>query len=71
VEVRTSRGVSRVGANPRVYEDRHSKPELRWFWSITIYVNPKRDINTSGRAASLDEAKAQVRTVGSTCARWW
>ena len=23
----------------RLYEDRHSKPELRWFWSITVYVN--------------------------------
>ena len=22
----------------RLYEDRHSKPELRWFWSITVYV---------------------------------
>ena len=20
----------------RLYEDRHSKPELRWFWSITL-----------------------------------
>jgi hypothetical protein len=25
----------------RLYEDRHSKPEYRWFWSITVYVNPK------------------------------
>ena len=24
----------------RLYEDRHSKPELRWFWSITVYVDP-------------------------------
>ena len=42
-----------------VYEDRHNRPELRWFWSITIYVNPKRGITTSGRASSLEEAKAQ------------
>ena len=41
------------------YEDRHSRPEYRWFWSITVYVDPKQGINTSGRAASLDEAKAQ------------
>jgi hypothetical protein len=34
----------------RIYEDRHSKPELRWFWSITVYVNPKLGIITSGRA---------------------
>jgi hypothetical protein len=43
----------------RVYEDRHSRPELRWFWSITLYVNPKLGITTSGRAASIEEAKAQ------------
>jgi hypothetical protein len=35
----------------RLYEDRHSKPELRWFWSITLYVNPMLGITTSGRAA--------------------
>jgi hypothetical protein len=22
----------------RLYEDRHSLPALRWFWSITVYV---------------------------------
>jgi hypothetical protein len=43
----------------RLYEDRHSKPELRWFWSITVYVNPKLGITTSGRAPSIDQAKAQ------------
>src|SRR4029077_3104636 len=30
----------------RLYEDRHSRPELRWFWSITIYVDPKLGITT-------------------------
>jgi hypothetical protein len=44
----------------RVYEDRHSPPELRWFWSITVYVNPKLGITTSGRAASIEDAKAQI-----------
>jgi hypothetical protein len=30
----------------RLYEDRLSRPELRWFWSITMYVNhPGRIIN--------------------------
>jgi hypothetical protein len=43
----------------RIYEDRHSRPELRWFWSITVYVDPKLGITTSGRAPSLDRAKAQ------------
>jgi hypothetical protein len=43
----------------RMYEDQQTPPDLRWFWSITVYVDPKQGINTSGRAASLDEAKAQ------------
>jgi hypothetical protein len=43
----------------RLYEDRHSRPELRWFWSITIYFAPKLGITTNGREASLNEAKAQ------------
>jgi hypothetical protein len=43
----------------RIYEDRQTLPDLRWFWSVTVYVDPKQGINTSGRAATLDEAKAQ------------
>ena len=46
----------------RLYEDRHSKPELRWFWSITVYVDPKRGITTNGRAATIEAAKAQFLT---------
>ena len=33
----------------RIYEDRHTLPDLRWFWSITVYVDPKQGIKTSGR----------------------
>ena len=51
----------------RLYEDRHSKPELRWFWSITVYVDPKRGIITSGRAPTLEEAKAQFLTSWHKC----
>ena len=62
-----------------VYEDRHNRPELRWFWSITIYVNPKRGITTSWRASSLEEAKAQFLAnwqkyctdFNSICAALW
>ena len=43
----------------RLYEDRHNRPELRWFWIITIYVAPKLGITTSGRAANMYEAKEQ------------
>jgi hypothetical protein len=46
----------------RLYEDRHSRPASRWFWAITIYVNPQLGITTSGRAPSLEQAKAQFLT---------
>jgi hypothetical protein len=45
----------------RLYEDRHSRPALRWFWSITIYVDPKLGITTSGREATIEHAKQQFR----------
>ena len=43
----------------RLYEDRHSPPEYRWFRSITVYVDPKRGIATSGRAPTMAKPKAQ------------
>ena len=52
----------------RLYEDLHSRSELRWFWSITVYVNPKLGITTSGRAASLKQAKAQFLINWQRCA---
>ena len=51
----------------RLYEDRHAKAELRWFWSITVYVYPMLVITTSGRAPSLDEAKAQFLSSWRKC----
>jgi hypothetical protein len=51
----------------RIYEDRNSLPALRWFWSITVYINPNRGITTSGRVASMDEAKAQFLTNWQKC----
>jgi hypothetical protein len=42
----------------RLYEDRQSRPEYRWFWSITTYVDPTLGIVTSGRAPTIEEAKA-------------
>ena len=46
---------------------RHTLPDLRWFCSITVYVDFKQGINTSGRAPSLDEAKAQFLTNWQKC----
>ena len=45
----------------------HTPPDLRWFWPITVYVDPKLGINTSRRAASLDEAKAQFLSNWQSC----
>jgi hypothetical protein len=42
----------------RLYEDRYSRPALRWFWSITVYVDPNLGVVTSWRAPSLEDAKA-------------
>ena len=45
----------------RVYEDAGASTpaELRWFWSITVYVDPMAGIVTSGKVPTLDAAKAQ------------
>ena len=51
----------------RIYDDRHTLPGLRWFWSITMYVNPKLGITTSGRAPSLAEAKSQFLSNWQRC----
>jgi hypothetical protein len=45
----------------RMYEDPHAPAEVRWFWSITEYVDPRLCIDTNGRVPSLDEAKARFR----------
>jgi hypothetical protein len=52
----------------RLYEDGHAKAELRWFWSITVYVNPMLGIITSGRAASRD-IMSEYRATSSRNAR--
>jgi hypothetical protein len=51
----------------RLYEDRNSLPALRWFWSITVYVNPMLGIVTSGRAPTIEEAKAQFLASWRKC----
>jgi hypothetical protein len=51
----------------RLYEDRHSRPGLRWFWSITVYINPMLGIVTSGRAPTLEEAKVQFLASWQRC----
>ena len=39
-----------------------SKPaDMRWTWSITVYVWPDAGIPTSGKAPTLDQAKAEFQ----------
>ena len=32
----------------RMYEDLHALPELRWFWSITVFVGHRAGVTTNG-----------------------
>ena len=43
----------------RMYEDLHALPELRWFWSITVFVGDRHGVTTNGRVATLTEANAR------------
>ena len=47
----------------RIYEDASAgtSDDLRWFWSITVYVWPDSGVVTSGKAATLDQAKAEFQ----------
>jgi hypothetical protein len=46
----------------RIYEDTSAgTPDRRWTWSITVYVWPDAGITTSGKAATLDQAKAEFQ----------
>jgi hypothetical protein len=35
--------------------------ELRWFWSITVYVDQKIEIRMKGHTTTLDHVKEQFR----------
>jgi len=37
----------------RMYEDLHALSELRWFWSITVFVGDRPGVTTNGRALEL------------------
>ena len=47
----------------RIYEDTSASApdDMRWTWSITVYVWPDAGIATSGKAATLDQAKAEFQ----------
>jgi hypothetical protein len=39
-----------------------ARPELAWSWSITVYVDPRAEVTTSGTVADFADAKASFRT---------
>jgi len=43
----------------RIYEDRHTLPELRWFWSLTVLGAGHARIPYNGRVPTLEQAKAE------------
>jgi hypothetical protein len=47
----------------RIYENAGASTpaDLRWFWSITVYVHPRAGIVTNGKVPTLDEAKSSSR----------
>jgi hypothetical protein len=49
----------------RIYENASASTpvDLRWFWSITVYVDPMAGIVTSGKVTALEEAKAEFEAV--------
>src|SRR5262249_8477081 len=54
----------------RMYEDLHALPDLRWFWSITVFVGYRPGVTTSDRVATLDEAKARFLENCAATPRW-
>jgi hypothetical protein len=44
----------------RMYEDKQALPELRWFWSITVYVPPMLGIKTNSRTARIERPLSPI-----------
>ena len=43
----------------RMYEDRSARPELRWFWSIVVFVGSRPGIATHGRTATIEDQELE------------
>ena len=50
----------------RIFEDRSSTDDLRWFWSITVGSQRTR----AGHVATLEEAKAQFQQSWDAWKAW-
>jgi hypothetical protein len=45
----------------RIYEIRAPRPDLLWFWSMTVMGAHRAGILTDGRTKTFDEAKASFK----------
>jgi hypothetical protein len=45
----------------RIYEDRATRPALRWFWSISMIGARHTGIRADGCTPTLEQAKAELR----------
>jgi len=45
----------------RIFKDR-TRPELRWFWSITMIGVRHAGIQTDGHSPTLEQAQAELQT---------
>src|SRR5207302_1235384 len=46
----------------RIREDPRARPELRWFWLITVPADPQLRISSSGHAPTLAQAEVMFRS---------
>ena len=55
----------------RIYQ-RHvpARPELTWHWSITVYVEPRSGLRTSGTEETFDAAKAAFQNTWDKWRDW-
>jgi hypothetical protein len=54
----------------RIYEQRGGPDSMRWFWSLYGMLGKPVDMRTNGRAATLDQAKAQFETAWRQWLAW-
>jgi hypothetical protein len=57
---RSSTTASRLAASMRMPAQARRR-DLRWFWSITVYVHPRAGVVTNGKVPTLEQAKAELQ----------
>jgi hypothetical protein len=53
----------------RMYEDWHALPELRWFWSITVFVGYRPGVTTHGQCRLLRRPRHDFCRTGKSAAQ--